>query len=185
MIIKQTERKAFEQPDAGLFAGTIIDVVELGVVKSTYNGVESENEKVQVIWVLDKNDSQGRPFRVQSMYNANINMNPKSGKKSRLYELIEQVFQVAPTLEFDSEALVGRANNLFLVKETNPTTGKTYTNVKGLAPLSAGQVAPKAPADFVRFKNRPKTQTATGQPVQSGQTQAAPAAAVASNDVAF
>ena len=34
MIIKQSEKKLFEQPDAGLFLGTIIDVIDLGLVKT-------------------------------------------------------------------------------------------------------------------------------------------------------
>lgn len=189
MIIKASEKKPFEQPDAGVFAGTIIDVVDLGLVKSTYNGETTEQQKIQVIWVLDKSDSQGRPFRIQAMYNANINMNPKSGKKSRLYELIEQIFGTSPSLEFESESLIGRSNQLFLVKETNATSNKVYTNIKGLLPLNQGQVGPKAPADFVRAKDRKQQtggQTQAAKPAVTPAVAAAPATTqLPSNDASF
>ena len=187
MIIKQSEKKLFEQPDAGLFLGTIIDVIDLGLVKTNFNGQEREDQKIQVVWVLDKNDKEGRPFQVRSApLNANINMNPKSGKKSRLYELIEQVFQQPPTLEFESESFLGRSNQLFLVRETDPKDAtKVYTNIKGLLPLSPGQVGPKVPQGFVRAKDK-KQGFVQSAPVQSASAASAAAPAqLASNDVKF
>ena len=185
-IIKQTERKEFEKPNAGLVPVTIIDVIDLGWVPTTFNNVQSETEKIRVVWILGSKDSEGRPFRIISDFNKNINMNPKTGKKSRLYELIEQVFQAPPGKEFDDETLVGRSNRAFLAKETNAITGKIYTNIKGLLPLEVNDVPPVAPEDFVREMNkpngiRPRAATVAGQATQT----ASAASNTASNTVSL
>lgn len=176
-IIRKQEKKVYEQPEAGMFAVSIIDVVQLGLVKSTYNGIETEKEKIQVVWALGNGtttapllDSKGDLLTISGFYNKNINMNPKTGKKSNLYELIEQVFQTPPGIEFEDETFIGRVNSAFLVRETSAKNGNTYTNIKGLVPLPAGQVAPIVPAGkYVRRKDR----------VKNGQTQ--PTAAPADN----
>jgi hypothetical protein len=141
--------KTFEQPDAGMFLGTIIDVVDLGEVTSKFDG--SVNHKLRIVWVLDKNDSTGKPFGVIATYNAHMAV------KGNLYKATSQILNVpAPPVPFDTENLIGRSNQLFLVKNTAPD-GNVYTNVGGIAPLQPGQTGPQAPKGFVRAKDRPKT----------------------------
>lgn len=139
--------KSFEQPDAGLFNGVIADIVDLGIVKHPQYG---DKAKLRIVWVLDKNDSEGKPFRVIGTYNQSMN------EKSTLFELVSQILGQAPAAPFESETLIGKANQLFLVKSKD-AKGKEYTNVKGVLPLPAGAVAPAIPTDFVRVKDKPKT----------------------------
>jgi hypothetical protein len=141
--------KTFEQPDAGMFLGTIIDVVDLGEVTSKFDG--SVNHKLRIVWVLDKNDSTGKPFGVIATYNSHMAV------KGNLYKAVSQILNVpAPPVPFDTEILIGRSNQLFLVKNTAPD-GNVYTNVGGIAPLQPGQAGPKAPKGFIRAQDRPKT----------------------------
>jgi hypothetical protein len=161
MIIEQG--KKFETPEAGVFLGTIIDVVELGLVPSKNPKFPDPQVRIRVVWVLDKTDSTGRPYRIIEQPTAKLSDGGGNTKKSRLYEICEGVFQSAPPVPFNTEDLVGRSNALFLAKEGE------YTNIKGFMPVPAGKTPPTAPADFVRAKDKPKTAvaTATTTPVQA------------------
>ena len=172
-----THGKKFEKPQAGNYTGTVIDLVTLENVASTFNGVTTYQNKVRIVWVLGPAypgqiavTKDGKPFEVIGTYNMKLIDRPK---KSKLYELLEQMLQSAPPLisndaELESVVL-GRSNQLFLVSNNNPSDASDpFINVAGVTPLAPGQVAPQIPAGFVRFKNRPKTQAGPqGRPVQT------------------
>jgi hypothetical protein len=198
-----THGKKFEKPQPGNYVGTVIDIVTLADQKSTYNGVETIQNKVRIVWVLGPaypgqvaTQKDGKPFEVIAVPNAKLTTKPK---KSKLYEILEQMLGQAPPLvknDAELEALMlGRSNQLFLVANANPSDpSDPYINVAGLTPLAPGQIAPTAPAGFVRFKNRVKTVAGqNGQPVatyaappapQTAAPVAAPAVAP-SNNVSF
>ena len=151
MSIITDNAKAFHNPDTGTFLGTIIDVVDLGKVHTQFG----DKNKIRIIWVLDKMDPDGSPFRVMRQVTASMN------EKAALYELVKGILGTAPPVPFDDETLIGRSNQLVVVKEADPKTGKVFANVKVVLPLPAGTIAPQAPQGFVRSKNRTPNQTAT------------------------
>ena len=185
MSIITDNAKTFENPDTGTFIGTIVDVIDLGRIKTQFG----EKNKIRIIWVLDKNDSSGQPFRVMRQLTASMN------EKAALYELVKGILGAAPPVPFDDETLIGRSNQLVVVKEADPKTGKVFANVKVVLPLPAGVIPPQAPQGFVRSKNRVATQsgavagsaapvvatantvasTPTAQPTVQGQANPAPA----------
>ena len=200
--------KKFERPQPGNYTGTVIDIIPMPNVSSTFNGVTTLVNKVRIVWVLGPAypgqkvlTTEGKPFEQMGTYPAKL-VNTGT-KKSKLYELLEQMLQQAPPLVRNDEELealmLGRSNQLFLVAAANPKDpNDPYINVAGVTPLAPGQTAPQAPAGFVRFKNRPKTvagpqgqpvqtyaapQQQPGQTVQQAQPQQAPA--VPSNNVSF
>jgi hypothetical protein len=158
MIVTQSS-KEFESPDTGRFNATLCDVVDLGKQKNAFG---EEKVRLRVVWVLDKNDSTGTPFRVQWQVNATVADKPK---KSNLYEIAESVLGTAPPVPFDTETLIGRSNELIIVKAPDPKTGKVWANVKAILPLPAGAVPPPIPQGFVRAKDKPqRTQVSNGAP---------------------
>ena len=185
-MIIENNQKDFEKPDTGTFLGTIIDVVDLGKVQTTFNGQVREKVKIRIVWVLDKTDSEGNPFRVMRQVNASMN------EKAALYELVKGILGGAPPVPFDDETLIGRSNQLVIVKEPDLKTGKVYANVKVILPLPAGAIPPQAPQGFVRSKNKTQGQavatsaapvvatantvasTPTAQPTVQGQANPAP-----------
>lgn len=188
-----TQGKKFEKPAPGNYTGTVIDIVTLPDVETTYNGVKSVQNKVRIVWTLGPaypgqvaTTKEGKPFEVIAVPNAKLTTKPK---KSKLFEILEQMLGQAPPLVRNDQELetlmLGRSNQLFLVANANPSDpNDPYINVAGLTPLAPGQVAPPVPAGFVRFKNRPKqtagpngqtVATYAQQPAQTSQ-QGQPAA---------
>ena len=165
MIITQSS-KDFENPETGRFNGTIIDVIDLGPRTNRFG---ESKVRLRIIWVLDRNDSEGNPFRVMRELNATVADKPK---KSNLYEIAEAVMGVPPAVGFDTDVLIGRSNELTIVRETQAATGKVYANIKVILPLAAGVVGPPIPQGFVRD---------TGQARAKNVTNGAPAVAAAAN----
>ncbi len=160
MIINAGSNKPFEKPDSGMFNGVIADVVDLGIVQTKFG----PKPKIRIVWVLGKNDSEGRPFRVIRQVTATMN------ERGQLFDIVKNVFGTAPPAPFESETLIGRANSLIIIKETQGD--KTFVNVKGVLALQG--TAPTIPADFVRAKDKKN---------QPGQTQANSAATQAAAEV--
>ena len=174
-MIIENSAKTFTAPDTGTFLATVVDVVDLGKVHTNFG----DKVKIRIVWVLNANDEEGLPYRVILQCNASVN------EKARLYEVAKGILGAPPPVPFDSETLVGRANQLVVVRETDPKTGRTFANVKVILPLPAGATPPPIPQGFVRAKDRP----AFGQVLQSAApqvaTQAPPAQSGKTVDVEF
>jgi hypothetical protein len=183
-IMEIRTQKPFEKPEGGSYIGTIIDVAPKEVADTDYvtrlQKVDSTGKgltKVQVTftWTLGYAngqpavDSEGRAFQVFETYDAYQN----PAKPSKLDKAITQILNVAAPLLTNTDQLepllLGRSNELFITKTPKVSNPNELTvKVIGHSPLKPGQIAPVAPAGFVRFKNRPKTQTGPqGQPVQT------------------
>ena len=169
MIITQSS-KDFENPETGRFNGTIVDVIDLGPKTNRFG---ESKVRLRIIWVLDKNDSEGNPFRVMRELNATVADKPK---KSNLYEIAEAVMGVPPAVGFDTEVLIGRSNELTIVRETQAATGKVYANIKVILPLPAGVVGPPIPQGFVRDTGQARAKNITnGAPAVAAANTQAPA----------
>jgi len=162
MLIENSGRN-YENPNTGSFIGVIADVIDLGPVTTSFG----TKVKIRIMWILNANDSEGRPYRVMRQCTASIN------EKSALYEIVKSVTGAAPPVPFDSETLIGKANLLVIVKETDVKTNKEYANIKAILPLPAGAVVPQIPADFTRSKDRPKTQYSPSNGAAAPSAQAA------------
>src|SRR5271157_839674 len=155
--MEMTKGKVFQKPDAGLFYGTVVDVVDMQNYPTQY-GLQN---KVRILWILNKQDNtpaldvEGKFLTIAEFHNA------KTAENSNLTKALRQILNgPVPLLNSTEELaalLIGRSCSLFLVKSPNPKNPENpYTNIQGHAPLSPGQVPPRIPADFVREINRPK-----------------------------
>jgi hypothetical protein len=153
MIIEPSGKK-FENPDAGEFLATIIDVIDLGLVPSKNPNFPDSKIRTRIVWVLDKNDSEGKPFVILEQPPSKMSDGGGGTKKSRLYEIWEGVLQHAPAVPYETENLVGKSNRLYLVKNGD------FVKIAGFMPVPAGMTPPTAPAGFVRDKDDPKKRAA-------------------------
>ncbi|VVB50881.1 Uncharacterised protein [uncultured archaeon] len=173
--------KPFEKPEGGSYIGTIIDFVTKEVADTDYatrmqkvgpDGKPKTKFQVTWTWVLNANDKEGRAFQVFETYDAYQN----PAKPSKLDKALTQILNAAPPLLSDTDQLepllLNRANELFITKSPKVSNPAEMTvKVIGHTPLKPGQLAPQAPKDFIRFKNRTKGTTGPN-PGQSTQTYA-------------
>jgi len=131
----------FEKANEGIYLGTIIDVVELGEVKSRDPRFGSKT-RTRIVWVLNATDKQGKPLRVMESPVSKVTP-PGKYRASRLYEIAQAVLGTVPD-PFDDEILIGRSNQLVLQRAGE------WVNIKAILPLPAGAVRPVVPAGFIR-----------------------------------
>ena len=144
-----TTGKEFEKPDSGEFLAVIVDVIN--GIKRLNKTSGQEEIKTRIVWLLAAKDSEGNHFRATREVNSKVSAIP-GRRKSAYYEIIEQVIGAVPAV-FDDESLIGKSNNLFLLREKGGD-GKEYANIKGILPLKPGQTPMAVPAGFVRAKDK-------------------------------
>jgi hypothetical protein len=192
MIIESGGKK-FEKPDAGAFVGTVIDVIDVGLVPSKNPKFPEAKNRIRLLWVLDKNDSEGKPYVIIEQPPMRMNDGGGGTKKSRLYEIWEGILQHAPAVPYETEDLIGKSNLLYLVKDGD------FVKIAGFMPVPYGKAVPTAPVGFLRDKDDPKKRAARlakaqgqagGSFVQTvtvapAQTVAAPAQEITDEDIPF
>jgi hypothetical protein len=171
-----SQGKVFYNPEPGTYLATIIDIIDKPQVQTQYG----PKNKVLVKWVISQLngqpylDPEGQPFQVMVYVTATLSDRSTQPLFRNLYKVISGVLNGAQvplitSTEQLEQLLLGRSNTLMVMKEPNPAkAGEFFTNVVGILPLPGGAIAPQAPAGFVRFKNKPKTQAGPqGRPVQT------------------
>jgi hypothetical protein len=171
--------KVFTNPPAGQYIGVVADVVDLGLVKTSYG----EKAQVRIVWLLfgatatgqlvPYNDAEGRQFRV--FRQASQSMNPKA----KLYETVRDIQNgELPSVPFESETLLGKSNLLYVLLE-KAQNGKEYANIKVILPLPATIAPPAVPLTFVRHKDRDKVRQGAASNASGAAVIAAPTVTVA------
>jgi hypothetical protein len=173
------QNSVYEQPDSGIFIGTVADVVELYGIQTKFG----PKNKVRIVWILDKNNSQGKPYHAVLQKNATMHEN------GALFKAVRAILGANPPITQNTEQLaaliLGKSSQLFIMKEKNEQ-GKEFSNIKGINALPAGVVPPVVPADFVRAKDKkpfvpggqsgqPGTPTPFTQPTAQPTTAVTPA----------
>ena len=106
-----TTGREFEKPDSGKFLSVIVDVINN--VKRVFEG--KEVIKTRIVWFTAAKDSEGNHFRVSKEVTSKVSAIP-GRRKSGYYEVIESVLGDVPQV-FDDETLIGRSNNLFILRD--------------------------------------------------------------------
>jgi hypothetical protein len=175
-MLIQDNSKTFVNPPAGQYIGLLADVIDVGMVKTAFK--PEGQAQIRIVWLLygvdatsqlvPYNDPDGRQFRV--IRQANQSINPKS----KLYETVRDVQNgELPSVPFESETLIGRANLLYVQLEKSQA-GKEFANVKLILPLPATIKAPAVPATFQRQKDRDRNLTTNRAVVPIAAVPAAP-----------
>lgn len=155
--------KIFEKPEAGAHFAVLIDVVDLGMITTVFNGQPKTYPAIRYIWSLATLGKDGKPLR---QYSQKLNASSWH-EKGNLYKVTKMILGVPPSPAIDPESLIGQVRQLFISRDISPDGSKDYANIMGIVPAPAGYVLP-IPADYVREKFRPKTQAGpAGQPVQT------------------
>lgn len=175
-----SEKSKFIPAPEGQFRAVCVDFVDLGEVKTSWQGEERLTHKCRVVFEIEETQDDGRPFLVSQTFTASLS------EKANLRKFLEQwrgrSFTPVELKAFETENLVGAQAVLQIVH--NESQGTIYANInavmkpmKGLAPLTPF-------GSYVRVKDRPATTaptaTVTSKPTPSTLTaRTQPAAPIA------
>jgi hypothetical protein len=107
----------YEIPDEGVHNATIVELKDLGEVKTTFG----DKRRVMLKYRTEQLDSKGEPITVGESFNFTI------GKGSRLVERIESLTGRRPSRDYDLEELVGWKGQVVI--QHKDVDGTTYANV--------------------------------------------------------
>jgi len=174
-MIARYPKTNFTPPPEGFFQGVFCDVVDLGLVQTTFG----EKFRLRVAWQLAEIDATtSKRFTCTKTYTNS--MHKRASLRGDL-ETLRGRLSETDAASFDLESLIGENCMLQIVHNVSES-GDVYANVRAVVPLPRG-TAPIAVTEYVRVKDRPArgvppTRTPTPAPVRPRP--AAPRPAVAS-----
>jgi hypothetical protein len=146
----------------GVHQAVCVDVVDLGMVESNFNGEKKLQHKVKVVWQINElNEETGRRYVVSKRYTASLH--EKSSLRKDLQSWRGRPFTPEELRGFDLDILIGLDPNgsrvgreincqINLVHKTLDD-GRIFANVEALMPLAKGMVAID-PLDFLKERDR-------------------------------
>jgi len=150
---------SFTPAPAGVHAAVCIDVIDLGELEVSYAGKTKRQHKIKIIWQIDEDRDDGKPFHVQKRYT--LSLHEKAGLRKDLESWRGKPFSDTELQGFDVENLLGVAAMLNIVHAV--AQGSTFANIASIMRLAKGMQAP-AVRDYVRVCDRPTEQAGGGPP---------------------
>jgi hypothetical protein len=133
----------------GSHSAVCVDVVDLGELELTFNGLTERKHVVRFVWQIDENMENGKPFTVSRRFTKTLH------KKAALRAAIEswrgRKLTEAELRGFDLEGQIGSPGLLNVVHASRD--GSTFANVSSIICLPKGMKALQ-PRDYVRVKDR-------------------------------
>jgi hypothetical protein len=155
VVSKQSKGKGnFTAHPEGQFAAVCVDVHDLGVLETTWQGQVKKQHKIDVYFYCGENktleDGRVFPLLVRDRFTATLS--DKGRLKPFLTNWRGKKFTPAEEDAFDLDNMLGAP--ALLTVEHNVVGDETYANVVGIAKLPKVMEAPTVPDDFVRFRDR-------------------------------
>ena len=157
-IIAKNSGGDFINAPAGTHQAVCIDVVDLGIVKTEWQGKTKEQHKIRIVWQLNESMPDGRPFISSRRYT--LSLSEMSALRPDLEAWRGRPFTEQELEGFDVETVIGANCLLTIVHEQKG--GKTYSNVKSVAALVKGMPKIEPHSGYVRVCDRPKEQQPGG-----------------------
>lgn len=150
MIVKGPEEKFSTAPE-GTFPAVCVDNIDLGKIKSMWDGEERERHMVRLVWQIDEEDADGKPYFVKQDYTASL------AEKAKLRKQLEtwrgRAFTEVELFGFDLDSILG-VGCLLNIVHNKGSRGGTFANVGAVMKLAKGMVTPKPDNSYVRVKDR-------------------------------
>jgi hypothetical protein len=139
----------FQPAPVGVHQAVCVDVIDLGVLETTWQGQTKKQHKVNLAWQINEDRDDGKPFLVFKRYT--LSLHEKAGLRKDLESWRGRKFTRDEEMGFDVETVIG-ANCLLNVTHNN-VGDKTYANVVSIMPLAKGMPT-MSPRDYVRKVER-------------------------------
>jgi hypothetical protein len=160
VVVSASSGKVYATAPAGAHQAVSVDVVDLGLIESDFNGEKKKKHKVNLVWQLNEvNEETGKRFTVRRRFTASLH------EKSTLRAVLEswrgRPFTKEELKGFDLDAVL-KANALVNVVHHTAADGNVYANVAAVMPLPKG-LPRMEPLDYVREQDRPKDEQQSEQ----------------------
>lgn len=132
MILKDVSQSDWENPSPGIHQAVCIDWIDLGLQETEYG----EKHRVQLLFQLDANKTDGSPMRIGRKFNATIA--EKSSLRASLKSWRGADLTAEEREHFDLEQLIG-AQAQVNIEEFAKTGGGTGTAIGAILPPADGQ----------------------------------------------
>lgn len=162
-IIAKNTGSTFEPCPAGMQQAVCVDVVDLGIQKSSFqnlDGTDKWQHKIEIVWQSSERMKDGRPFIIKKRYT--LSLNEKANLRHDLESWRGKAFSEDEINGFDVERLLGANCNLNVVHKAG-SKGGTFANVSAVAPLMKSQSKMPATEDYVRVCDRTPTEDAAAE----------------------
>lgn len=134
IIATARESQTFPPAPEGMHQGVCVDVIDRGMVESTWNGKPKTQRKIDIAWQIREKRDDGKWFVVYKRYT--LSLSEKATLRHDLESWRGRPFTETELKGFDVETVKG-ANALINVQ--HHTKGdRTYANVMTVSPLMRG-----------------------------------------------
>jgi len=136
----------------GQFNAVCIDVVDLGMIESTFDGITKSQHKCQIRFFCGEPDEDGGDKWLTSS-RFTVSLHEKANLRRFLKSWRGKDFTEAELKKFDLETLIG-VPAFLQVSHAVSKGGNTYASIDTVMRLPKGQQAPEAPYGYVRACDR-------------------------------
>ncbi len=169
--------KVFEPAPAGVHQAVCVDVVDLGLLETTWQGVTKKQHKINVAWQIAEERADGKPFLVFKRYT--LSLHEKSGLRKDLQSWRGKAFTRDEEMGFDIERLLGV--NCLLNITHHEAGDRVYANVVSIMPLVKGMPT-MIGRDYVRKVDR---QPDAAPLLSKDEDRLTPAVSLTDDDIPF
>lgn len=141
---------SYEIPDEGVVQGVCVDVIDRGEMESTFNGKTEKKRKVEFVFQVAQNGSNGAPLQVSKLFN--LTLGPKATLRKFLEGWRGKPFADDEAARFDLESVKGKNAQIGIMHATGKQGGK-FANIATVMALLKG-MPEMAPRDYVRKERK-------------------------------
>lgn len=154
MAIVASKGPQFTPCPAGTHVAICCDVVDLGIVKTTYKDKgEKKQHKIFIVWQTPEIDEEAKkPFLVKKRYT--LSLHDRSTLRKDLESWRGRAFTDDELQGWDVETVIGAPCMLSVVH--GASNGSVYANVAAIMKSPKGVEVPKIDPSYVRVQDRPK-----------------------------
>lgn len=166
MSIVAKKESTFTPAPEGQWRAVCCDVVDLGMVKTEWNGTTKTQHKIRVVFQIEEiNPENNKPFLIQQRFTLSMH------EKAALRKFLESWRGKSYTEDqanqgIDVELMVGQ-NAVIQIAHTN-RNGNTWADILSIMKPMRGQ-KPLAVMDYVRVVDRPPENNGKAKPTAARQ----------------
>ena len=127
------DQKQFELPIEGWHNTELIEVIDLGIVNTSFGS----RRKLRFRYQVEQKGTDGQPLTLIESFNASL------GAKSNLYQRIKSLTGEPPRGDFNVSSLVGWKGAVE-VEHNEGENGKTYANIRKIKRQAELKIPKKA-----------------------------------------